>query len=569
MEKLIKLFNFFRSDLVEDLRDSYNNGKANFDRSEEAFRKLKGLKLSSGPSMFEEVITELISVIESEFNRLKSDVVKYLNGKNKNKDGYANGVNSSLDMMKEVFKTYIKGSEPGDIVLNSTHLVDPIVVENDIFVMEFCKFVNEMHREMEKIERKILDHPKDKVDKTFIDWLETKLRGIELDIENRLKYSKEPLFTRWLDEPAASSFKPNEHLLEAKLKAEKMISAFFSTNLAKSLEKGEDFEKILRLFLIDLSKLQEIFYDMNEICASIHITSNSKNKINMIKKSLNDLGIYLEAMEKNRGYSSIDDFRKSLEKINYYLDLNKKSELSTNVFEEARNILEDVISKLKYSDNYVDKSLFSALNVLNDLIRENSGKSPQNLDSPEQQIPAVYRTPDQDFTKNTKDFGEIQNYNTSYPEKISEFKSKLKYTSSGKSTFYYRENEGSKKVIKLLSNTLVEKPTNFYLIDNGDGIDETNVLIEKPEEDEFIINVDKIDKYLDNPYCLDITLKPIRIINSKQLYFNDVNVQEYNKRKVLSNHGEIISESPDGYYVRTPEANYNIYVHKVDVIKEE
>jgi len=469
--------------------------------------------------------------------------------------------------MYNVFKDFIKGAEPGRILLDYFSLIDPIERKDESSLAEFCNFVYKVDNELAEIEKSILKFTKETIDLNFFNLIEKKIEGVELDIENEIKYSHIPNFYIMLEKQRKVGFNPTEYLIDALSIIRRMIGTFFSTNLINSLETSEDFKKFLNLFLNDLSKVQEIFNELIEYCKLIDLTGD--NKVNMIRKSLYNLNKYFETKEHFKGNSSINELKKSLEKINNYLTLDKKSELTTDPFIEARNALEEVISKLKYSDDFIDKSLFSALSILNDLIKEKSSKISQDLDSPQQQIPAVYRTPDQDFTKNTKDFGEIQNYTATYPEKISKLKSNLSCTKLGNNTFYYKDNENNRKLVRLLANTSFEKPTNIYLVDKNDEIEETNILIKRPKENEYIINVDKVDEYLDNPYCLNVVLKPIRIINAKQLYFNDVNVQEYNKRKVLSNHGEVISESPDGYYVRTPEADYNIYVHKVDVIKEE
>jgi len=568
MEKLIKLFNNFRSALIEDLRDSYNNSEANFDKSEEALKELQALTISSRrPKLYDEVIDALVESIKGEFNELKGDVIKYLGRENRNKEGYVNGINSSLDKMYNVFKDFIKGAEPGRILLDYFSLIDPIERKDESSLAEFCNFVYKVDNELAEIEKSILEFSKETVDVDFLNLIGKKIEGVELDIENEIKYSHIPNFSIMLEERRRGGFNPTEYLINALSIVRRIVGTFFSTNLIDSLETSEDVEKFLNLFLNDLLKIQKIFNELTKYCKPIDLTAD--NKINMIKKSLHNLSEYFKTKEHFKGNSSIDELKKSLEKINNYLTFDKKSELTTDPFIEARNALEDVISKLKYSDDFIDKSLFSTLSILNDLVKEKSSKTSQNLDSPQHQIPAVYRTPDQDFTKNTKDFGEIQNYTATYPEKISKLKSNLSCTKLGNNTFYYKDTGNNRKLVRLLADTSFEKPTNIYLVNKDDEIEETNILIEKPEENEYIVNVDKIDEYLDNPYCLNVVLKPIRIINAKQLYFNDVNVQEYNKRKVLSNHGEVISESPDGYYVRTPEADYNIYVHKVDVIKEE
>jgi len=143
---------------------------------------------------------------------------------------------------------------------------------------------------------------------------------------------------------------------------------------------------------------------------------------------------------------------------------SEKSEKESHLQEQVE-IFENELAKAKEegrSTTEIEKGLKEAKKLLEDTKRgstqeEDFAGQAQKTDDPRQQIPAVYRTPDQDYTSNTKDFGEVYHQDKLAPEKIS----KLDKSSDEKSSDrpYHDEKWRELKRKEMFEEEKKEHPT--------------------------------------------------------------------------------------------------------------
>lgn len=211
----------------------------------------------------------------------------------------------------------------------------------------------------------------------------------------------------------------------------------------------------------------------------------------------------------------------------------------------------------------------------------------QHTDDLSQQVPGVYRDIAQDFCKNTKDFGEFQSVNKSYPDteatktaakeelnpedvevpadqdEIEKFERNFSHAEMLKAV---KELEGDAKLLydamiaenghwpvavtklnwpmnrlgkarRALTDFFKEKGIEAGL--NGQVKTAADAKIEEPEEAKDETKTDVHDSS-------GAKVGEIPAMGAKTVYYNLDKVKEYNKNKIVADHAEMKSESPEG-----------------------